>query len=131
MAQTLPEKARQLLDAPTFATLGTVNPDGTPQLTVHWVTRDGDDILLSTTSDRQKTKNLERHPRASLLIISPENPYSYLEVRGNVEITEEGGRELIDDLAEKYIGQRPYPWDTPDAKRVVLRLTPERVVDGG
>lgn len=127
MPETLPDGAKTLLDDKTFATFATVNDDGSPQLTVHWVARDGDDVLLSTLKGRKKERNLRRNPKAAVLVIDPANPYTYLEVRGTVTMTEEGGRELIDDLSEKYKGQRPWPNDAPDAVRVVCRLTPESV----
>lgn len=128
MAQ-LPDEAKALLDDPrTFVTLGTVNDDGSPQLTVHWVARDRDDVLLSTVRGRRKERNLRREPKASVLAIAPDDPYRYLEVRGTATVTEEGGRELIDDLCEKYRGVRPYPYDEPGAVRVVIRVPPEHVV---
>ena len=127
----LPDKARAWLDGQAFVTLATVNADGSPQSTVHWVARDGDDILLSTVKGRRHARNLERDPRVSVLLIAPDNPYAYLEVRGAATLTEEGGRELIDDLAEKYRGVRPYPWDKPENVRVVIRVPSEHVVFHG
>lgn len=124
----LPEKARAWLDRPVFVSLATVNRDGSPQSTVHWVARDGDDLLLSTVRGRRHANNLERDPRVSVLLISPDNPYEYLEVRATATVTEQGGRELIDDLNEKYRGVRPYPHDGPDAVRLVVRVPPEHVV---
>jgi PPOX class probable F420-dependent enzyme len=131
MPETLPDRAKQLLDDKTFVTFATVNEDTTPQLTVHWVARDGDDIILSTVKGRRKERNLRRNPKASVLLIDPANPYNYLEVRGTVSMTEEGGRELIDELHEKYHGSRPYPHDAAGAVRVICRLTPDRVVFRG
>ena len=124
----LNDTARAWLDAPTFVTLATVNADGSPHTTVHWVARDGDDILLSTVRGRLQARNVERDPRVSVMLIGPDDPYSYLEVRATATVTEEGGRELIDDLAEKYRGVRPYPWDKPGNVRLVIRVPPERVV---
>lgn len=129
--ETLPDKVKALLDGPNFAAFGTVNPDGSPQLTAHWVARDGEDILLSTVVGRKKERNLRANPKVSVMMIDPENPYAYFEVRGTATITEEGGRDLIDDLSEKYRGTRPYAWDAPDAVRVVVRVPPERVVTMG
>lgn len=127
----LPDKARDLLDAPNHVTLATVNADGSPQTTVHWVARDGDDILMSTVRGRRHARNLERDPRVSVLLIAPDNPYNYLEVRGTAVLTEEGGRELIDALARKYAGSETYEWDTPENVRVVIRVPPEHVVFHG
>ena len=125
----IPEQARHLLDEPEFATLATVNPDGQPQLSVVWVARDGDDVLVSTVAGRQKHRNLVANPRVSLLVYPRENPYTYLEVRGTATMTEVGGRELIDRLNEQYTGTGRYTGDDgTDNVRVVVRITPQRVV---
>lgn len=113
MSATLPEGAKALLDAKTFVTVATVEPDGQPQLSVLWVTRDGDDVILSTTLERRKAKNIAANNKVTVLAHGAENPYSYLEVRGTATLTVEGGRELINDLHEKYQGSRPYPNDGP------------------
>ncbi|GDY30819.1 PPOX class F420-dependent oxidoreductase [Gandjariella thermophila] len=122
----LPQSARDLIDGTNFATLATLNADGSPHTVVVWVTRDGDDLLFSTTVGRRKERNLRRDPRASVSVFDRENPYRYVEVRGRVAISEEGGKDLIHRLSHKYTGQ-DYGADAPDDVRVVLRLTPERV----
>jgi len=127
MAVELPELATRLLDAQTFAVVSTVNPDGGPQASVVWVKRDGDEILFSSIRGRRKTGNLERDPRVSVVLYDPADPYSYVEVRGAVSMTEEGGRELIDELSRKYTGQ-PFRVETPDVTRVVFRVSPTHVV---
>ena len=127
----LNDTARAWLDAPTFVTLATVNADGSPQSTVHWVARDGDDILLSTVRGRRHANNVERDPRVSVSLFPPDNPYAYLEVRATATVTEEGGRDLIDALCDKYRRITPYPWDKPDTVRLVVRVPPERVVFHG
>jgi PPOX class probable F420-dependent enzyme len=128
----LPQLARDLLDAPEFATVATLEPDGRPQLSVVWATRDGDDVLFSTVVGRRKHTNLSRDPRATMLIFPADRPYQYVEVRGTVSMTTEGGRELIDALARQYRGWERYPADDgTDNVRVVVRITPERVVVHG
>ncbi len=127
----LPKEAHALLDAANFVTFATQNADGSAQLSVLWVKRDGDDVLISTVRGRQKERNLSRDPRASVLVFPPDNPYRYLEVRGRVTMTDEGGDDLINELSAKYTGKTPYPGIGPDEPRVVVRLTPERVVFRG
>lgn len=131
MPETLPGKAKDWLDGKAFVTLVTLFPSGGPHASVVWVHRDGDDLLFSTVEGRVKHRNLEHDPRVSALVISPDDPYQYLEVRGSVTMTREGGRELIDDLMEKYQGTRPYPGDAEGDVRVVIRLSPEKVVFNG
>lgn len=129
MSAPIPELARTWLDAPEYATIATIQPDGSPQLSVVWVERDGDDLLVSTIEGRRKHTNLVRDPRATLLVYPASSPESYVEVRGTVTLTREGGRELIDRLARAYDGvERFTPDDGTDRVRVVVRLTPTKVI---
>ncbi len=120
--------AQQLLDGPTYAVLATVNRDGSPQTSTMWVTRDGDDVVFSTTASRQKARNLRRDPRVSVMLTDPDNPFRYAEVRGTATLTEEGGPELIQELGHKYTGE-PFPEDAPGVVRLVVRVTPTKVVE--
>ncbi len=125
----LPEAVSTIFDAPEFATLATLQPDGQPQLTVVWVAREGHDLLMSTVKGRQKHRNLERDPRATVLVYPKANPYSYVEVRGTVTMTEQGGREFIDRLNLEYTGGDRYTMDDGTENiRVVVRLTPTKVI---
>jgi len=122
----LSETARKIFDDHNYVVLATINPDGSPQTSVLWAKRDGDDILLSTVRGRKKARNLERDPRVSLTAYDRENPYSYVEIRGSVSLTDEGGRELIEELSQAYRGES-YPEEPEDTVRVVVRLTPDRI----
>jgi len=64
----LGEDVRVFLDVPRFAVMGTTNPDRSPHLTVVWYDRRGDEVIVNTTAERIKARNLAAHPRASLLI---------------------------------------------------------------
>lgn len=129
MSTTLPEQARAWFDAPEFATLATIEPDGRPQLSVVWISRDGDDLLVSTVAGRRKHRNLERDPRCTVLLFPKDAPYSYVEVRGTASMTLEGGRELIDEHARQYAGVDRYTGDDgTDNVRVVVRIAPDKVV---
>ena len=127
MTVTLPDTAKALLNAPTYVVVSTVAKDGSPHSTVLWIKRDGEDLLFSTVLGRQKTRNLERDPRASVCFFDPANPYSYFTVDGEVTMDRAGGRELIDELSHKYRGEG-YPEEAPETVRVVCRLTPTKVL---
>ncbi|EPH40044.1 PPOX class F420-dependent oxidoreductase [Streptomyces aurantiacus] len=131
MTAALSDKLKALLDTPVFIIVATVQPDGSPQLSPVWAKRDGDDVIFSTTLDRQKEKNLRRDPRVTVLLQPFDEPYTYAEIRGTVTMTTEGGQELIDELALKYTGLKYAefnPRAAEDAPRVVVRVTPRKVV---
>ena len=130
MTTTLSDKARALLAGNNFATVGTIEPDGRPQLSPVWIKHDGDDVLFSTTVGRRKHQNILRDPRVTISVFDHDDPYSYVEVRGTATMAEEGGRALIDEFAKKYRDLDVYPWDQPDTVRVVVRVTPDKVVGG-
>ncbi|MFF4759626.1 PPOX class F420-dependent oxidoreductase [Streptomyces sp. NPDC001292] len=131
MSAALPDRLKSLLDGPVFVVLGTIQPDGSPQLSPVWAKRDGDDVLVSTTVDRRKKKNLDRDARASVVVQDPESPYEYAEIRGIAEMTTAGGRQLIDELSLKYTGKKYAefnPSSAQDAERVIVRIRPRKVV---
>lgn len=128
MTVDLPEIAKKLLDSGSHVTVATVMPDGSPQTSVLWATYDGDDLLLSTIIGRAKERNWRREPRTSVLIHDPADPDRYVEVRGVVSMTTEGGPELINELSMNYYGERFTGDDGTDRVRVVARLTPSRVI---
>lgn len=131
MTAELSEDLKKLLDEPVFVDLATIQPDGSPQVSPVWVKRDGDDVLISTTVGRRKEQNLRRDPRATVLVQPADAPYTYAEIRGSASLTTEGGPELIDELSRKYTG-KPYaefnPASADDNERVVVRITPRKVV---
>ena len=131
MAVPLPDDVKRYVDdARVFATLATILPDGRPHLTVVWIKRDGDDLLVSTTVDRQQGKNMARDPRVTLVITAPDNPYVYAEIRGIVSLTPDPGRELPDELSRKYTGQDYrtfWPPSVNDAARLIARITPDKI----
>ncbi|MET9549545.1 MULTISPECIES: PPOX class F420-dependent oxidoreductase [unclassified Streptomyces] len=131
MSAALSDQLKALLDAPSFITVATIQPDGSPQLSPVWVKRDGDDVLFSTTLGRRKEKNLRRDPRVTVLLQPFDAPYTYAEIRGTAEMTTEGGQELIDELSLKYTGKKYAefnPDSVNDSPRVVVRISPRKVV---
>jgi PPOX class probable F420-dependent enzyme len=121
----IPASHRDLLDA-QVATLGTVGSDGRPHLSEIWFLADGDTVGLSLNTSRQKTKNLQANPAATLLILDLANPYRYLEIRGDAEITPDDDYKYADRVGAKYqadLRDRDQPGDT----RVVVTIRPARV----
>ncbi|QES52046.1 PPOX class F420-dependent oxidoreductase [Streptomyces venezuelae] len=132
MSAALSEDLKKLIDdSPVFAAIATIQPDGSPQVSVTWLTRDGNDLLFSTTVGRRKEKNLRADPRVTVLINPHNAPYTYAEIRGTAEMTTSGGQDLINQLSRKYTG-KDYadfnPASAEDSERVVVRITPRKVV---
>lgn len=114
------------MDGKNFATVATIGPDGSPQTSVVWVDRDGDSVVFSATSRRQKVRNLDRDPRTSLTIFDLANPYVSVEIRGRAELVPDPTKRLSQLLSRKYLGQDPPP--EPGVSRVVVRVIPEKIV---
>jgi PPOX class probable F420-dependent enzyme len=123
---TIPASARDLLDA-QVAILATVGPSGRPQSSAVWFLADGDTVRLSLNTSRQKTRNLQRNPSFSLLILDPTNPYRYLEIRGEAELTPDADYEFADRVGQKYGGVNLRENDGPGESRVVVTLVPSRI----
>ncbi|MER6212706.1 MULTISPECIES: PPOX class F420-dependent oxidoreductase [unclassified Streptomyces] len=131
MTIAMNDTVRRLLDSPHPAVLSTLNPDGSPQSSVVWVTREGDDVLVSTERGRRKERNMARDGRVSLTVFDLANPYLYAEIRGTATITEDTGRAVALRIAEEYLGPgkgKEYGDASDGAVRVVVRITPAKVL---
>ena len=126
MAIPLSETTRRLADGKNYAVLATINPDGSPQTSVIWVGRDGDDVLFSTIEGRRKHRNMLRDPRVSVSVLDSADPENYVELRGRVTMTPDPGRLLHIQLSHKYDGTDPGP-DAPGRHRVIVRMVVEKV----
>jgi len=125
MSSTVPENYRDLLSA-EVATLGTVGPDGRPQLSEVWFLAEGDTVSISLNSSRQKMKNLLANPAASLFILDLAMPYRYLELRGDAEIAPDPDYVFADKVGAKY-GSDLRAHDRPGHTRYVVTIRPTRV----
>jgi PPOX class probable F420-dependent enzyme len=129
---TLNEAARTLIGAGADATLVTINPDGTPQVSVVWValqsTPDGDELVAAHLSENyKKVRNVRRNPNVALTILAPAKPgqqREYLSVNGTARIVEGGARELLKDLATALLGSAEHfpPADAPDGFLTRIRI---------
>jgi PPOX class probable F420-dependent enzyme len=121
------DTARRLLDGKSFATVATLQADGSPQTSVVWIKRDGDHVLFSTVEARQKARNLRRDPRVSVSLFDPANPYLSIEIRGRAALEVDEHKALPVELSQKYLGQDP-PAEKDDEVRLIVRITPEKVI---
>ncbi len=132
MADVLSPKARALIARPVLASLATLNPDGSPQITPLWVDLDGDAVVFNTTQSRQKARNLERDGRAAVTVIDPDDPYNVVVFRGTVtDITTEGAEAHIDALAKKYMGVDTFPNRQEGSVRIRIIVRTDHIVMQG
>jgi PPOX class probable F420-dependent enzyme len=125
----LSDKARALFEGPNLLFVATVNADGSPQVTPVWTALENGNVTFNTAVGRAKERNLRRDPRVGLSITAKDNPFDKVDLAGRVVAFVEGdeAQAQIDDLSEKYLNQRPYPWRRPDEERVKVVIEPVRV----
>ena len=124
MTASLSEDLLALLRRPLLVHVATVMPDGTPQSTPVWVDTDGENVLFNTAKGRVKHRNMLRNPAVALSFVDDENPYRMVEIRGTVELTEDGADDHIDLLAKKYLNEDTYPFRQPGEERIIVRVRP-------
>ncbi len=126
---TVPDTHRDLLERPLPAVLVTLMPDGRPQASVVWVEYDDGQMTLNSERARRKTRNLAADPRATLLIVDPDDQHRYLELRCDAtSITEVGALEHRARLDRAYLGEHHHTDPGTDGSaRVIVELTPVAV----
>jgi PPOX class probable F420-dependent enzyme len=127
----IPESHAEFFAAPNTAVLTTVGSDGLPQSTAVWYLVDDDGVLkTSIVTSRQKYKNLARHPKASLFVLDPTNPYRSVEIRATVELAPDADKSLLPKFAARY-GVPVEVLEQAGGDRVIATFTPTRVVVNG
>jgi PPOX class probable F420-dependent enzyme len=121
----IPASHRDLLEG-DFATLATVGPDGRPQLSEVWFLAEGDIVVTSLNTSRQKTKNLRANPAVTVFLLDLAVPYRYLEIRGDAEVTPDDDYAFADKLGAKYQAD-PRAHDQPGQSRVKVTIRPVRI----
>ncbi len=122
----IPESYLDLLQQKkAFASLATVMPDGTPQVTPVWFDYAGGKLRVNTAKGRVKARNMKPGAVVALAIMDPDNPYRYVQIRGRVvSATEDGADGHIDQLAKKYLGKDTYPFRQPGEVRIMYEIEP-------
>ena len=127
MPATIPDDIRALITEPIFFHIATVNPDGSPQVSVVWADLDGDRIVFSTAEGRAKPRNLRRDPRVSISLLAPDNAYRNIIITGRAVAIEQRGMGLIDRMARKYTDSEKYEWSQPGEVRVDVAIEVDRI----
>ena len=125
---TITPEIVKLFEGKNLVSFATLMKDGSPHVAPVWVDIDGNTILINTAIGRVKEKNVKKDKRVALSIFDHQNPYHMASIRGKViDITTEGADEHIDKLAKKYFGLDKYPYRSPDEKRVIVKIIPEKI----
>lgn len=133
MPIVIPDTHQDLLTDPIYASLVTLMPDGSSQASVVWRLWEPPYVLISSHANSQKTRNVQREPRITLLMVDPQNPFRYLEVRGVVEqIQPDLDYSVIDRITSLYLNKPYYGGaepieDTGKVPHVYFRILPQRV----
>lgn len=105
---SIPRELRELIETGPLAHLATINPDGSPQVTVIWVGLDGEQLVSGHMHHHKKLRNIERDPRVVLSFAAPRdrdaflNPYAVLHATATVEPSNDAW-PLLDRLAKVYL----------------------------
>ncbi|HET7638419.1 MAG TPA: PPOX class F420-dependent oxidoreductase [Ktedonobacteraceae bacterium] len=134
MAVPIPETHCDLLIEPIHGILSTMMLDGQPQSSLVWVDYDGTHVLINTTLERQKGRNMLANPKVALLVIDPKDGSRWIEVRGKVvELQREGAEAHADKLTQRYVGKQRFYGDVYPVEqrqketRVILKIEPIKV----
>jgi PPOX class probable F420-dependent enzyme len=129
---SLPNELRQLIESGPLAHLSTVNPDGSPQVSVIWLGLDGDDLVTSHMREQLKLRNIRRDPRVVLSFDAPREPgvllapHAVIRARATIEGATEAAWELLDRLAKVYMApDATFP--APRGEGWIVRYRVERI----
>jgi hypothetical protein len=97
-------------------------------MTPTWVDTDAHDVLIETVPGPPESPQRRARPTGGPRRGRPRRPEPLLRSAGpRTEVTEDGAREHIDELSERYIGA-PYPWfGGRDQVRLLVRIPPHKV----
>ncbi len=126
----VPEEFHDLLLGKHVASVATLNPDGSPQVTPMWIDYDVRQNLfyVNTARGRKKLRNMEKNTKIAFNVIDSANSGRYIAVQGEITvITENGALDSINSLAKKYLGVDKYPFLANGEIRVKIVIKPVHV----
>jgi PPOX class probable F420-dependent enzyme len=115
-------------DIKSFAHVATVGPKGEPHSSPVWFEWDGTHLIFTIDETSQRARNLQRTPNVAVSVIDPDDPYRYLEFRGQVQSIEADSDDVfLNRLSEKYLDVDVYPWEKPWEMLIVVRVLPNKI----
>jgi len=103
-----------LLERPLYGHLASIRPDGTIQVSPMWFEWDGELLRFAHTTKRQKYRNVQINPRVAMSVSDPDDPYRYLELRGEVvRLEPDPTATFFRRIAKRYSGDTPPPMPRP------------------
>lgn len=134
MSVVIPDSHRDLLHGKIHGVLTTMMPDGSPQSSIVWVDCDDANILLNTTLERQKGRNMCTNPKVTILVIDPKDSSRWIQVQGRVaEMDTKGAEAHADKLTQRYTTKKHFYGDVYPVKqkeketRVIVTVEPIKI----
>lgn len=131
---SIPSTHQDLLERPVEGALSTRLANGSAQTQPVWCAVEGNDVLVNTTRERRKGRNLESDPRSTLLVVDPGDSGRWIEIRGDVDLLEDGAEDQLDELTRRYTEHERfygsvYPLERREQEtRMIVRIHPRRIV---
>jgi PPOX class probable F420-dependent enzyme len=115
--------------------LAFVASDGRPLVTPVWFVVEDGALVFNTERGTPKGRALQRDPRVAICVDDPHPPYSFVQVQGVTEITDDpadvlrvatstGGRYMGADRADEFGRRNAVPGE------IVVRVRPTKVITG-
>ncbi len=125
----IPENYKDLFLGKNFASVATVNPDGSPQVTPMWIDYDeeSNEILVNTAKGRKKARNMTVGSKVALTILDSTNFYRYAAIQGEIlDVTTKDAEDHINKLSMKYFGREKYNLGEGEI-RILVKIKPNYV----
>ena len=110
------DEIRAFLDDIRFATISTIDPDGTPRQAVIWYTLDGDEIVIDSAVGRRWPSNLLRDPRIAFSVVDAADGYRWVGMTGVVRAVEDQPTAQADIAA---MARRYHAAEPDEAERLI------------
>ncbi|MCP9274769.1 PPOX class F420-dependent oxidoreductase [Mycolicibacterium arenosum] len=133
MADLTPDVVEFLSTGTRTGMLGYLARDGRPLVAPVWFIVDDGHLVFNTGKDTAKGRALQRDPRVVLTVDDPHPPFSFVQVQGVVELSEDPAA-LIDTatrIASRYVGAEQaadYGRRNGVPGELIVRVAPTKIV---